>query len=451
MMMSNNLFEGTKNTSPVEQKWKPLLEAQEDNVSAVTDPVRRAVLSQVLENQLVECKNSKEFMTETSVTGTTTANVQNYDPVLFGMIRRSLPSLIAFDVCGVQAMTAPTGLIFAMRPSAIDVNNTTQANWADLWGGGQAPRNLSGKTADTTAKDANANRPFTDTALTTPELNTTNAFTTSEIESAETLLSKSREMTLNIDRLLVSAKTRVLRAGYSVELAQDLKAIHGLSAERELTNMVTAEILSDINREVINTILFSAKLGATDTVSAGTFDLETDSSGRWSVERFKGLIYQIERDANLIARDSRRGKGNIIICSPDVASALAMTGLLDNNQAMMSGLEVDPMGNTYAGVLLGKYKVFIDPYAVSDYYVVGYKGQNASDAGVFYAPYVPLQMYRTVDSDNMQPRIAFKTRYAIVANPHAQGSPTGNGQTIADTITANSNSYYRKVRVKNVI
>ena len=263
----------------------------------------------------------------------------------------------------------------------------------------------------------------------------------------------TQELSFDIDKLVVTAQTRALRAGYSVELAQDMKAIHGLSAEQELINIMTSEIISDINREIINTILYSARLGSQGATTAGVFDMDLDSNGRWSVERFKGLIYQIERDANSIAQTTRRGKGNFVICSPDVASALAMTGLLDSAPALQNSLDVDPQGNTFAGVLLGKYKIYVDPYASTDYYCVGYKGTASSDAGIFYAPYVPLQLYKTVDSDNMQPRLAFKTRYGIAVNPFAQAQANAgmSQQEQPNVINQHANHYYRKARVRNII
>ena len=276
---------------------------------------------------------------------------------------------------------------------------------------------------------------------------------TANIENAANLSTLTQELSFDIDKLVVTAQTRALRAGYSVELAQDMKAIHGLSAEQELINIMTSEIISDINREIINTILYSARLGSQGATTAGVFDMDLDSNGRWSVERFKGLIYQIERDANSIAQTTRRGKGNFVICSPDVASALAMTGLLDSAPALQNSLDVDPQGNTFAGVLLGKYKIYVDPYASTDYYCVGYKGTASSDAGIFYAPYVPLQLYKTVDSDNMQPRLAFKTRYGIAVNPFAQAQSNANMglQDQPNVITQHANCYYRKARVRNII
>jgi hypothetical protein len=263
------------------------------------------------------------------------------------------------------------------------------------------------------------------------------------------------EMAFSIEKILVEAKSRALKAEYSLELAQDLKAIHGLNAEAELANILSTEILAEINREVIRTIYKVAEQGAaTNTATAGVFDLDIDSNGRWSVEKFKGLLFQIERDANAIAIRTRRGKGNVIMCSSDVASALTMAGVLDYTPALNANLNVDDTGNTFAGVLMGKYRVYIDPYSGGtnpnadggQYYVVGYKGTSPYDAGLFYCPYVPLQMVRAVGENTFQPKIGFKTRYGMVANPFAEGLEKGLG-----ALTTNANRYYRRVQVKNLM
>ena len=423
-------YGGSSTTAELEKKWSPMLED-------VKDQTKKSVMAQLFENQFKESKTNSEFLNEASVTTTTTSDVAKYDTVLFSMLRKSLPSMIAFDICGVQAMSSPTGLIFAMRPTVV---NTSQAGGAvEIWDETNLHRNLSGVSSNInpynlngnggvvfgnpSAELENKNAPFNQDLLSGTNVNpqalqSNNPAIRStalpvSIENAANLGSVTQELSFDIDKLVVTAQTRALRAGYSVELAQDMKAIHGLSAEQELINIMTSEIISDINREIINTILYSARLGSQGATTAGVFDMDLDSNGRWSVERFKGLIYQIERDANSIAQTTRRGKGNFVICSPDVASALAMTGLLDSAPALQNSLDVDPQGNTFAGVLLGKYKIYVDPYASTDYYCVGYKGTASSDAGIFYAPYVPLQLYKTVDSDNMQPRLAFKTRYGI--------------------------------------
>lgn len=462
---------GSSTTAELEKKWSPMLED-------VKDQNKKSVMAQLFENQFKESKTNAEFLNEASVTNTTSSDVAKYDTVLFSMLRKSLPSMIAFDICGVQAMSSPTGLIFAMRPTVV---NATQAGGAvEIWDETNLHRNLSGVAPTNTpyapnsnggvnfggsAGLENKNAPFNQDLLTTgtdvhpqalqstnPALRNTGLQTTG-IENAANLGTLTQELSFDIDKLVVTAQTRALRAGYSVELAQDMKAIHGLSAEQELINIMTSEIISDINREIINTILYSARLGSQGATTAGVFDMDLDSNGRWSVERFKGLIYQIERDANSIAQTTRRGKGNFVICSPDVASALAMTGLLDSAPALQNSLDVDPQGNTFAGVLLGKYKIYVDPYASTDYYCVGYKGTASSDAGIFYAPYVPLQLYKTVDSDNMQPRLAFKTRYGIAVNPFAQAQANAGmtQQEQPNVINQHANHYYRKARVRNII
>ena len=459
---------GSSTTAELEKKWSPMLED-------VKDQNKKSVMAQLFENQFKESKTNSEFLNEASVTNTTNSDVAKYDTVLFSMLRKSLPSMIAFDICGVQAMSSPTGLIFAMRPTVV---NATQAGGAvEIWDETNLHRNLSGVAPtntpsfpngnggvdfifDYSANLENKNAPFNQNLTSGPGALESNnpafrnaGLQTVGIENAANLGSLTQELSFDIDKLVVTAQTRALRAGYSVELAQDMKAIHGLSAEQELINIMTSEIISDINREIINTILYSARLGSQGATTAGVFDMDLDSNGRWSVERFKGLIYQIERDANSIAQTTRRGKGNFVICSPDVASALAMTGLLDSAPALQNSLDVDPQGNTFAGVLLGKYKIYVDPYASTDYYCVGYKGTASSDAGIFYAPYVPLQLYKTVDSDNMQPRLAFKTRYGIAVNPFAQAQANASmsQQEQPNVINQHANHYYRKARVRNII
>ena len=463
---------GSSTTAELEKKWSPMLED-------VKDQNKKSVMAQLFENQFKESKTNSEFLNEASVTNTTNSDVAKYDTVLFSMLRKSLPSMIAFDICGVQAMSSPTGLIFAMRPTVV---NATQAGGAvEIWDETNLHRNLSGVAPTNTPYAPNPNggvnfggssglenknAPFNQdlvapgtTNVQPQALQSTNpalrngGLQTVGIENAANLGTLTQELSFDIDKLVVTAQTRALRAGYSVELAQDMKAIHGLSAEQELINIMTSEIISDINREIINTILYSARLGSQGATTAGVFDMDLDSNGRWSVERFKGLIYQIERDANSIAQTTRRGKGNFVICSPDVASALAMTGLLDSAPALQNSLDVDPQGNTFAGVLLGKYKIYVDPYASTDYYCVGYKGTASSDAGIFYAPYVPLQLYKTVDSDNMQPRLAFKTRYGIAVNPFAQAQANASmsQQEQPNVINQHANHYYRKARVRNII
>lgn len=383
------------------QKWEALLENEQ--FAPINDPYKKKVIAQLCENQIQESMQNRELLSEDAAPTNVTANVGKYDPILISMVRRAMPNLIAYDVCGVQPMTGPTGLIFAMRPNYVQggaLSGEAFYNEADTKHSGTGTH--SGNIPGTLQ---------TGTGMATPD--------------AEKLGSDSNpnfaEMGLEIEKVMVEAKSRALKATYSIEMAQDMKALHGLDAEAELASILSAEILAEINREIIRTIYDVSKVGGATTTAPGTFDLDLDSNGRWSVEKFKGLLFQIEREANQIAKETRRGKGNIIICSSDVASALAMAGVLDHTPALQANLQVDDTGNTFAGVLQGKYKVYIDPYATEDYFVVGYKGANSYDAGIFYAPYVPLQLYKQVDSISFQPRLAFKTRYGLVANPFAEG------------------------------
>ena len=370
------------------------------------------------------------------------SNIDTFDPVLISLVRRSMPNLIAYDICGVQPMTGPTGLIFAMRSTyGAERNNTTTRV--------EALFNEANTAFAGTAGSATGSNPVSGTYTTGTGVATATA------EAMGTTGGQAfNEMSFSIDKTTVTAKSRALKAEYTVELAQDLKAIHGLDAEAELSNILSQEFMFEINREVIRTIYKVAKPGSPATASAGTFDLDVDSNGRWSVERFKGLLFNIERDANHIAQDTRRGKGNFIVCSADVASALAMSGVLDYAPALSTGLTVDDTGNTFAGVLNGRYRVYIDPYssnlgAASQFYVVGYKGSSPYDAGMFYCPYVPLQMVRAVDPNSFQPKIGFKTRYGLIANPYV--TTTAGGANDADTFTANRNQYYRRTQVLNLM
>ena len=443
------------------KKWQPILE--HPDLSPIKDLHRRNVTAALLENTVASLRTTaahNQFMlSEASPVNSMGASsstagdgsIDTFDPVLISLVRRAMPNLMAYDICGVQQMTGPTGLIFAMRAryanqtsdetfynevntafSTIVAGNSTFGQ-----GGSGANNSIPGQT-NTTAM------------VNTAFYNTGSGLSTA---SAEALGSNSTlvfpEMAFSIEKLAVTAKTRALKAEYSMELAQDLKAIHGLDAETELSNILSSEILAEINREVIRTINITAKVGAAEgTTTAGIFDLDTDSNGRWSVEKFKGLMFQLEREANRIARETRRGKGNIVICSSDVASALQMAGVLDYAPALNSNnLQVDDTGNTFAGVLNGRLRVYIDPYAIGgNYLTVGYKGSSAFDAGLFYCPYVPLQMVRAVDQNTFQPKIGFKTRYGMVANPFAEGLTAGNG-----ALTTNTNVYYRKVLVTNLM
>ena len=415
----------------LQNKWSPVLDHPE--LPAIKDSHRRAVTSVVLENQEKALREEKSALFEATHANQTGASIDNYDPVLISLVRRALPNLMAYDVCGVQPMTGPTGLIFAMKS-----HYTSQTGTEALFN--EADTDFSG--AGTHAGSNPVDGSYT--------TGTGVATATGEGFGDSTTLN---QMAFSIEKTTVTAKTRALKAEYTVELAQDLKAVHGLDAEGELSNILSQEILAEINREVIRTIYKVAKTGSASTATPGTFDLDVDSNGRWSVERFKGLLFNIERDANVIAQDTRRGKGNFIICSSDVASALAMAGVLDYTPALSTDLNVDDTGNTYAGTLNGRYKVFVDPYsantgAASQFYVVGYKGTSAYDAGLFYCPYVPLQMVRAVDPDTFQPKIGFKTRYGMIANPYVTQS---DGTTDADTFTADRNQYYRSVKVTNLM
>jgi len=460
----------------LQEKWAPLLDY--DGLDSIKDSHRRAVTAQLLENQERYLReqsafSSGGFLTETPTVNTNSAPgangfsgdaaaggpVAGFDPVLISLIRRSMPNLVAYDLAGVQPMTGPTGLIFAMRSRYEDQNGTEtfydEVNTA-----------FSGQPSDFSANDfsdATAGMGTTAQAGTNPGIlnpvgagqstnyNVGQGMRTEDSEALGTGGAQFNEMAFSIEKVLVEAKSRALKAEYSLELAQDLKAIHGLNAEAELANILSSEILAEINREVIRTIYKVAEQGAAvNTATAGTFDLDVDSNGRWSVEKFKGLLFQIERDANAIAQRTRRGKGNIIMCSADVASALSMAGVLDYTPALNANLNVDDTGNTFAGVLLGKFRVYIDPYAANvsanQYYVVGYKGSSPYDAGLFYCPYVPLQMVRAVGENTFQPKIGFKTRYGLVANPFAEGTDKGLGR-----LQVNANRYYRRVKVANLM
>ena len=473
----------TPNSDHLQEKWAPLLDYE--GLEPIKDPHRRAVTAALLENQEQAIREEREFLSEASPTNNTGSSgatagfsadasgaTAGFDPVLISLIRRSMPNLVAYDLAGVQPMTGPTGLIFAMRsrfenqsgPEALfDEADTafsavsSAGTPADVGGGYVSGSNGVSVGFGTTGGSSQSSDP---SAL-NPSTNATQlAYKVGQgmnTEKAEALGESGREfrqMGFSIEKVTVTAKSRALKAEYSLELAQDLKAIHGLNAEAELANILSTEILAEINREVIRTIYKTAETGAQSNVaSAGIFDLDTDSNGRWSVEKFKGLIFQMERDANAIAQRTRRGKGNMILCSADVASALTMAGVLDYTPALNANLNVDDTGNTFAGVLQGKYRVYIDPFSSnqtanvnSQYYVMGYKGTSPYDAGLFYCPYVPLQMVRAVGENTFQPKIGFKTRYGIVANPFAEGTTAGLGK-----IVANSNRYYRRVTVNNLM
>ena len=451
-----------------QQKWQPVLDHPE--LPEIKDSYKRAVTSVILENQEKSLKEDAAFLSEAAPTNATGASIQNWNPILISLVRRAMPNLIAYDIAGVQPMSGPTGLIFAMRSRyASQSGSEALFNEADteFSGSNAASSNVDGFT--TSAQTGSNPAVLNDTIGTSTGYTAGTGMTTAAAEALGDAAGNAfAEMAFSIEKSTVTARSRALKAEYTMELAQDLKAIHGLDAETELSNILSAEILAEINREVVRTIYRTAEAGAADndnsnaainTTTAGIFDLDTDSNGRWSVERFKGLMFQVERDANTIAQRTRRGKGNIIICSSDVASALQMAGVLDYTPALNNNLNVDDTGNTFAGVLNGRYKVYIDPYAsnlafnatpTQQYYVVGYKGTSPYDAGIFYCPYVPLQMVRAVGQDNFQPKIGFKTRYGLVANPFAGASASGN--ITADGVGAiNSNRYYRRVQVTNIM
>jgi hypothetical protein len=470
------------NSSQLQKKWAPLLEAE--GLDNIKDNHRRAVTAQLLENQERFLREDRAFLAEAPPTtslggggGTGSAPafgggaasggpVAGFDPVLISLIRRAMPNLVAYDLAGVQPMNGPTGLIFAMR-SRYDNQSGTEAFFNE---------------PDSAFSAQNSNASFTDQgdyALGTTDggsdvgfgttaqggsnpsilnggagnaYNVGQGFNAQKLEALGDASSNDfREMSFSIEKVTVAARSRALKAEYSLELAQDLKAIHGLDAEAELANILSTEILAEINREIIRTIYKAAEPGAqTNTATGGVFDLDVDSNGRWMVEKFKGMMFQLERDANAIAQRTRRGKGNIILCSADVASALAAAGQLDYTPALNANLNVDDTGNTFAGLLNGRFKVYIDPFAANltadQYYVMGYKGSSPYDAGLFYCPYVPLQMVRAVGQDTFQPKIGFKTRYGMVSNPYAEGTTQGLGR-----ITAGSNRYYRRVKVQNLM
>ena len=427
------------------EKWEPIL--AHESFSPISDQHRKAVTATVLENTeraLQETGDLSANMTSllseapTNDVGTTggftggSADAgpgAGYDPILISLVRRAVPNLIAYDICGVQPMTGPTGLIFAMR-----ARYGSQGGAEALYN--EADTDFAG--AGTHANTLPGGSVTTGTGMTTA--------------AAEALGdgggTNYAEMAFSIEKVTVAAKTRALKAEYTTELAQDLKAVHGLDAETELANILQTEILTEINREVVRTIYDTAVAGASGTATPGTFDLDVDANGRWSVEKFKGLMFQIEQEANAIAKGTRRGKGNVVICSSDVASALQMAGVLDYTPALNSNsLEVDDTGNTFAGVLNGRFRVYVDPFAGANYMVVGYKGSSAFDAGLFYCPYVPLQMVRAVGENSFQPKIGFKTRYGMVANPFAQGDVSSQG---LGALTSDANKYYRKVTISNL-
>jgi len=469
----------------LQEKWAPLLDYQ--GLDSIKDSHRRAVTAVLLENQERFLREQSAFdngsmgmLMESPTNSGNAANATGgfggsaaaggptagFDPVLISLIRRSMPNLIAYDVAGVQPMSGPTGLIFAMRSRYTNQSGAeTFYNEVDSAFSGQdssfALAGFAGTSTGigTTTQSGSNPAVLNAASVAAADYNVGEGMLTGDSENLGASGHDFNQMAFSIEKVTVTAKSRALKAEYSLELAQDLKAIHGLNAEAELANILSTEILAEINREVIRTIYMTAEKGASQNVAtAGVFDLDVDSNGRWSVEKFKGLLFQIERDANAIAQRTRRGKGNIILCSADVASALTMAGVLDYTPALNANLTVDDTGNTFAGTLMGKFRVYIDPYASNltagngaptggnQYYVVGYKGSSPYDAGLFYCPYVPLQMVRAVGENSFQPKIGFKTRYGLVANPFAEGLTQGLG-----ALKTNSNRYYRRVAVKNLM
>ena len=470
----------------LQEKWAPLLNYE--GLDSIKDSHRRAVTAVLLENQERFLREQSSFdngslsmLMESPTNSGNAAGASGafgggssaggptagFDPVLISLIRRSMPNLVAYDLAGVQPMSGPTGLIFAMRSRYVNQSGT-EAFYNEVdssFSGQDAGLDESAGFSDAAAGIGTTTQSGTNPSVLNPvgtatstAYNVGQGMVTGDAENLDgTSGDAFNQMAFSIEKVTVTAKSRALKAEYSLELAQDLKAIHGLNAEAELANILSTEILAEINREVIRTIYKVAEQGAVqNTATAGIFDLDVDSNGRWSVEKFKGLLFQIERDANAIAQRTRRGKGNIIMCSADVASALTMAGVLDYTPALNANLNVDDTGNTFAGVLQGKYKVYIDPYSANltsgntspgnQYYVVGYKGSSPYDAGLFYCPYVPLQMVRAVGENNFQPKIGFKTRYGLVANPFAEGTSQGLG-----ALRVNANRYYRRVAVKNLM
>jgi len=442
-------------TEHLQEKWQPVLE--HPDLPKIEDSYKRAVTTLILENQEKAMKEDRGFLSETAPTNSMGGGqMDTWDPILISLVRRAMPNLIAYDVCGVQPMTGPTGLIFAMRSTLASQDGAealvdeafpdiSNQNAAGTIGGGDV-----GAT-ETNPAVLNDSSPGTYTSAT--------GMTRSQAEAlGDSGTNAFAEMAFSIEKSTVTAVSRALKAEYTMELAQDLKAIHGLDAETELSNILSTEILAEINREVIRSLYVTAVAGAqVNTTAAGTFDLDTDSNGRWSVEKFKGLMFQIERDANAIGQQTRRGKGNMLIVSADVASALQMAGVLDYTPALNNNLAVDDTSSTFAGTMNGRFKVYVDPYsanvAASQYYVCGYKGTSPYDAGFFYCPYVPLQMVRAVGENSFQPKIGFKTRYGLAANPFAGAGAVAAGDTVNTdaSLDANTNAWYRRVKVTNLM
>ena len=446
-------------TEHLQEKWQPVLE--HPDLPEISDPYKRAVTTLILENQEKALREDRGFLGETApVNSTGGGQFDTWDPILISLVRRAMPNLIAYDVCGVQPMTGPTGLIFAMRSSFLSQDGAEAL--VDEAMPGQTGASNQNSAGDIGGGDVGSSETNPSVLNDSPSAGTYVSATGMTTAQAEALGDSSdngfAQMAFSIEKSTVTAVSRALKAEYTMELAQDLKAIHGLDAETELSNILSSEILAEINREVIRSLYVTAVKGAqVNTTTAGIFDLDTDSNGRWSVEKFKGLMFAIERDANAIGQQTRRGKGNMVICSADVASALQMAGVLDYTPALSNNLNVDDTTTTFAGVMNGRYKVYVDPYAAnvsaSQYYVVGYKGTSPYDAGFFYCPYVPLQMVRAVGESSFQPKIGFKTRYGLAANPFASAGAVAAGDTVNTdgSLDANTNAWYRRVKVSNLM
>jgi hypothetical protein len=431
----------------LKSKWQDILEHEELPELARS---KKGIVARLLENTEQAIATDRENINMSSLFEASgafptnaTGGVQNYDPVLISLVRRSMPNLIAYDIAGVQPMTGPTGLIFALTPRYSNQSGTI------AWYNEVNTRFSTVRAGNSTIGESHTGGNSTVAATgNSSTYNFAGGMTTVQAEALGTTGNTDfAEMAFSIEKVSVTARSRALKAEYSIELAQDLKAIHGLDAETELSTILSAEILAEINREIIRTVILTAQTGCSNTTAAGTFDLDIDANGRWSVEKFKGLLFQIELEANAVAKSTRRGKGNILLCSSNVASALMMAGVLDYAPALNAnnGLNPDDTGNTFVGVLNGRMKVYIDPYSTADFFVVGYKGATNYDAGVFYCPYVPLQMVRAVNPDAFQPKLGFKTRYGVVANPLSNGATTSDG-----SLVQNSNVYYRRSLVANL-
>ena len=446
-------------TEHLQEKWQPVLE--HPDLPRIEDSYKRAVTTLILENQEQALREDRSFLSEAApVYSMGGGQMDTWDPILISLVRRAMPNLIAYDVCGVQPMTGPTGLIFAMRSSFLSQDGAEALVDEAMPGkAGASNQNAAGTIGGGDVGATETNPAVLNDSPSAGTYVSATGMTTAQAEAlGDSATNAFAQMAFSIEKSTVTAVSRALKAEYTMELAQDLKAIHGLDAETELANILSSEILAEINREVVRSLYVTAVKGAqVNTTTGGIFDLDTDSNGRWSVEKFKGLMFAIERDANAIGQQTRRGKGNMVICSADVASALQMAGVLDYTPALSNNLNVDDTTTTFAGVMNGRFKVYVDPYAAnvaaSQYYVCGYKGTSPYDAGFFYCPYVPLQMVRAVGESSFQPKIGFKTRYGLAANPFAASGAVAAGDTVNSdaSLDANTNAWYRRVKVTNLM